>query len=134
MAVQRNSPLSFVAGEALSEFRRVKISPDKKVYYADAAEAGVGVTQNPISAAELAAGVAVAVRFDTEGTSKMTASAAISAGAKVYAAADGKIAPTGTVLIGNAVDAATADGSVIEIAPTMGRLQSSSSSSSSSST
>jgi hypothetical protein len=61
------------------------------------------------------------------------ASAAIDAGAKVYAAAGGKVAPTGTLLIGTALDAASANNSVIEVIPHIARTQSSSSSSSSSS-
>jgi len=71
--------------------------------------------------------------YDHGGTHKMTASGTITAGAKVYAAASGKIAGTGTLLIGTALDAATEDGSVIEVVPHISRQQSSSSSSSSSS-
>ena len=78
---------------------------------ADASDYGFGVTQEGV-----ASGKDADVRFyEHGGTLKMTASAAITAGAKVYAAADGKIAATGTKLIGTALDAATDDGSVIAV-------------------
>jgi len=130
MTTQSESPCSFLTGEAVVAWRRVKLTPSRTVIYADAVDAGIGVTQN-----DAASGEAVAVRRDAAvGTSKMMASGAIAAGKKVYAAASGKIAQSGSVLIGNAVDAATADGSIIEVVPTLGIQQSSSSSSSSSST
>ena len=130
MTTQSNNPPSFPAGEALVAWRRVKLTPSRTVIYADASDAGIGVTQN-----DAASGEAVAIRRDAGvGTSKMTVSAAIAAGKHAYAAADGKIAPTGSVLIGDTVDAGTADGSVVEVIPTLGLQQSSSSSSSSSST
>jgi len=67
------------------------------------------------------------------GTRTFESVGAISAGDLVYAAAGGKIAATGTLLIGTALDAATGDGSVIEVLPHVGHQQSSSSNSSSSS-
>jgi len=66
------------------------------------------------------------------GTRTFETVGAISAGDLVYAAG-GKIAATGTLLIGTALDAATGDGSVIEVLPHVGHQQSSSSNSSSSS-
>jgi len=51
-------------------------------------------------------------------TRKMIAAAAISFGANVYAAASGKVASTGTLLEGVALEAATAAGDVIEVLPT----------------
>jgi hypothetical protein len=45
----------------------------------------------------------------------MVALTAITAGNPVYAAASGKIAATGTVFVGTALEAATADGDVIEV-------------------
>ena len=128
MTVQSDSPKSFVAGEDLTAFKRVKLAM-RNAWLADAADYGVGVTQEAKSS-----GYNIDVRmYDHGGTLKMTASGAITAGAKVYAAASGKIAATGTLLIGTALDAATGDGSVIEVVPHVSRQQSSSSSSSSSS-
>jgi hypothetical protein len=47
----------------------------------------------------------------------MVASEAISAGADVFAAAGGKVASTGTVKVGVALQAAAADGDEIEVDP-----------------
>ena len=129
MTIQSNSPRTFEAGEDMDAFLRVVISADGTVMLADAVDYGIGVTQKDSDDGE-----SVAVRLDGHGgTSKMTASAAISAGDLVYAAASGKIAATGTKLIGTAIDAASGNGSVIEVLPHVSRQQSSSSSSSSSS-
>lgn len=51
------------------------------------------------------------------GTQVMKANAAITRGAAVYAAADGEVAPAGTVLEGYALQAAGADGDLIEVIP-----------------
>ena len=48
-------------------------------------------------------------------TKKVVANAAISAGAAVYQAAAGKVAPAGTILIGTALTAAAADDDLIEL-------------------
>jgi hypothetical protein len=52
---------------------------------------------------------------NAQGTCKMVASVAITSGDLVYAAAGGKVAATGTVVIGEAMEASTADGDVIEV-------------------
>lgn len=52
------------------------------------------------------------------GTKKMVANAAIAAQAPVYQAADGKVAPTGSILVGFALTAAASDGDVIEASDT----------------
>jgi hypothetical protein len=49
------------------------------------------------------------------GTCKMVASVAIALNGAVWAASGGKVAATGTVEIGIALEAATADGDVIEV-------------------
>jgi hypothetical protein len=51
------------------------------------------------------------------GTQLMVASGAITAGNPVYAAANGKVAGAGTVFCGTALEAATADGDIIEVLP-----------------
>ena len=128
MTIQSESPKSFTAGENISAWLRVK-AYGRTVYLADAVDYGIGVVQET-----KASGYQVDVRLDNHGgSSKMTASAAITAGQKVYAAADGKIAATGTKLIGTALDTASGNGSVIEVLLHAGYQQSSSSSSSSSS-
>ena len=128
MTVQSDSPKSFYSGEALTAYKRVKLAT-RNAWLADAADYGVGVTQEQVAISK-----SVDVRmYDHGGSLKMTASGAISAGAKVYAAASGKIAATGTLQIGTALDAATANNDVIEVVCHLARGQSSSSSSSSSS-
>ena len=80
MSRQQNSPITMIAGEALAAWRNIKA--DGK--YADAGEAGVGITQ-----AAAANGVPVLVRpHNHGGTCKITAAGAFSAGATLYSAAD----------------------------------------------
>jgi len=131
MTTMSNSPKSFTSGEALGAFLRVKIAgATRAAWLADAADYGVGTVLEGVAISK-----DVAIRlWEHGGSHKCVASGAISAGQKVYAAAGGKIAVSGTLLIGTALDAATADGSVIEVLPHLGYQQSSSSSSSSSST
>lgn len=107
---------AFTAGGALAIHLRVKLTSGKL------AAAGVGVTDElleigTITQAAFADLDIRPVRLRTAaGTTKMVASAAISAGAAVYGAAAGKIATTvsGT-LLGVALEAATADGDIIEV-------------------
>jgi len=128
MTTQADSPRTFTAGEDLDAFLRVKAA-GRTVSLAGSSDYGIGATQKDADSGEN-----VAIRLDAHGgTMKMTASGAITTGDKVYAAASGKIAATGTILIGTALDTATGDGSVIEVLPHPGYQQSSSSSSSSSS-
>jgi hypothetical protein len=131
MSQQRNSPSSFVAGEALGQYRRVRLNNAGQVEYSDAADYGIGIVQNTV-----ASGSHATVRsYEHGGSHQMVASAAVVINKLVYAAADGKVAPTGTLVIGTAKEAASGDNSVFEVWPHVGRaLQSSSSSSSSSST
>ena len=128
MSSQTDTPITLLAGEAMATaFVRVKAN-GRTAYLADAVDAGVGTLQAPV-----ASGANCTVRRDTQGSSKMICNAAIVAGAKVYAAASGKIAPSGSKIVGTALDAGTGNNSVIEVLPHPGVNQSSSSSSSSSS-
>ncbi len=60
--------------------------------------------------------VAVALLGIANHTVEAVASGAISAGAKVYLAASGKVAATGTIFVGIALTAATAADDIIELA------------------
>lgn len=113
MSQQADSPKTFVSGEALSAFRRVKIS-GSTVVYADAGEHGIGVTQEAV-----ASGDNVSVRLDTHGGSqKVTASKAIIAATVVYGAADGKVTDSASGnAVGQTCEAATAANDIIEIVP-----------------
>lgn len=102
---------AFTAGAALALFLRVKLTAGK-LAAAGSTDHELGTMEKP-SFADLDV---VAVRLRTaQGTCKMVASEAITAGNAVYAAASGKIAASGTVLIGIALEAATANNDVIEV-------------------
>lgn len=106
--------LSLEAGAALAQYRLVK--PDTGVLqYADDNDTNVlGATMQ----AALAAGDIVPVRSRLcAGTMILTASEAISQYAACYQAANGKVASSGTVLVGLALQASTADGDLIEVLP-----------------
>lgn len=104
---------TFQAGAAIAQFLRVKITSSKL------AVAGVGDDDmGTIERASFADLDYVPVRLmNAQGTRKMVAGAAVTAFTKVYQAASGKIddAAAGK-LIGTALEAATADGDIIEVA------------------
>ena len=128
MSQYSDSPKSFIAGAAIAAFLRVKVF-GRTAYLAGASDYGIGTAIEGI-----ASGAPVGVRdWKHGGSHKCIAAGTIGAGDKVYAAAGGKIAATGTRLIGTALDAATGNNSIIEVVPHIGYQQSSSSSSSSSS-
>lgn len=102
---------TFTAGAALAKFIRVTLTAGK-LAAADGSTSEIGV----IDEAAFADGDIRSVRLRTaEGTDKFVASEAITAGDPVYAAASGKIAASGTVLVGKALEAATANGDIIEV-------------------
>ena len=101
---------SFVAGEDLEAYRRVKLSSGN-VVYADAGEEFIGVTSHKALNTEQ---VTVNLRSASR-TYKMVASSAITAGNTIYGAIDGKVSASASgVAQGVALEAATADGDVIE--------------------
>lgn len=110
---------TFDAGENLEPWRRVKLSSSSgtQVEYSDAGEDYIGVTQHQADSGEQ-----VTVRMaNPEGTLKVAAGAAVSVGATVYGAADGKVSSTASgAPQGIALDAASGDGSVIEVSPAIG--------------
>lgn len=102
---------TFQAGAALAPDVRVKLSSGK-LALAGVNDAELGVTADR-AYADLDY---VAVRLRTsEGTFRAIASAAIAVDGLVYAGASGKVSPTGSLLIGKALTAASADGDVIEV-------------------
>lgn len=102
------------AGGALAAYRRVKLAADV-LSYAGATEEAVGVTLEEA----FAANDEIMVRLNSaQGTVKMTAGAAIVQGADVWGAANGKLAAAaggGALRIGIAMEAAGADGDIIEV-------------------
>ena len=114
MSQQVDSPMTFTATEALAIARRVKLttSSGTAVEYADQGDWFVGVTQEAAAADGL---ISVKDKKDG-GTMKVTADGAISAGADVYGADDGKVSATVSgIIIGVALEAALADGDIIEV-------------------
>ncbi|MEN6424021.1 MAG: capsid cement protein [Phycisphaerales bacterium] len=103
------SKRTFTAGADLAAHRRVKLSGTSVVYAGDEEDA-IGVTE---FAALLGEDITVRL-INTGGTFEVTAAGAIAAGGAVYPAADGKVEATGTNAKGTALDAATADGDIIE--------------------
>jgi hypothetical protein len=115
MATQTNNPgMAVVAGAALVARRLVKY--DGTYCGADAVTDFVGVTQEP-----RALGEPTPVRFLSAGTAILTASVAITAGALVYKAANGKVGITNTnALVGIALEAAAGDGIEFQVKPLVG--------------
>jgi hypothetical protein len=118
--MSENSGLrTFIAGEALGENIRVKIESGTtmdppEVVAAGAGEQHIGVTQFAV-----ADGTAVTVKITaTPGTVEVVAADSFSRGATLYGAASGKVSDTASgSAIGIAVEAATATGDIIEMAP-----------------
>lgn len=103
---------TFTAGGAIAEHLRVKTP--SAIALAGAADAELGTAET----ASFASGDTITVRLRTAiGTRKMVASEAITAGNTVYAAASGKVAASGTVVCGTALESATANNDVIEVLP-----------------
>ena len=102
---------AFTAGAAIDQYLRVKVSSGV-LQVATAADQALGT----IEVESFASGDVVPVRLRSAvGSRKMVASVAITAGNLVYAAASGKVAATGTVVEGIALETSTADGDIIEV-------------------
>lgn len=115
MGKETNSPVTFTATEALAAFRRVKLTSASgtAVEYADQSDSDgfVGVTNAP---ALITANIAVHLKGAFK-TFKCCASEAFAAKATLYAADDGKVSDTSSGnTIGTALEAATADGDIVE--------------------
>lgn len=101
----------FSVSSAIGANLRVKLSAGV-LALAGSTDTELGTLDNPVVTGDTVA----SVRLRTaQGTAKMVASEAITANNPVYAAASGKIAASGTILVGKAIEAANADGDVIEV-------------------
>jgi hypothetical protein len=98
---------------ALAEGLRVKMSAGYLVV-AGAADDEAGVLNRRVLATD---NVAPVIPLDDEGVRHMVASEAITQFATVYAGANGKIAASGSLIRGLALEAASGDGSVIKVLP-----------------
>jgi hypothetical protein len=105
---------SLVAAAAIALYLRVGQNSSGQAYLAGAGDAGMGTVFSP----SLAANESLSVRlWNASGTHKMVASGAITRAALVYAAAGGKVAASGSVCLGVAMETSTADNDVIEVFP-----------------
>lgn len=105
---------TFTAGEELLIHRRVKLTGDYTVQYADAGEAGIGT----VSAAKDNTQKVAIVLHGGMGTRTMVANGSITQNDLVYPAADGKVTSTVTgAALGRALEAASSDGDWIEVLP-----------------
>lgn len=106
---------TFVADEAIAVNLRVKLDSDGRVTVAGLADKEVGTAVTPA----FAAGDTISVKLrGSVGTHKMVAIEALAAGATVYTEANGKVQDTAAATsfqVGTALEAATADGDVIEV-------------------
>lgn len=103
---------SYPSSSALSAYRRVVLSGGV-LAYAAAAEVSIGTLEAPTQSTDERG----TVRLRTaQGTRKYVASGAITANVDVFGAASGKISATKAgEYLGKSVEAATADGDVIEV-------------------
>lgn len=113
MATSFESPLALKANTALSAFRLVALSTNGSVGYSTAATTPVGVTGADIPADSFATAKVYSARGNIYPIT-ITGSAS-TAGALVYAAADGQVAITGSVLVGISAEASGAAGTIVPV-------------------
>lgn len=109
---------TFIAASALAPHLRVKITDattsPPTVGLAGATDVAIGT----VEARALAAADRVVIRLVTaQGTRKMVATGVITGGNPVYAAASGKVASSGTVVEGRALETTAANNDVFEVLP-----------------
>lgn len=106
-----SSFINDIAAGAIGQFLRVKTRGALVV--ATATDLAIGFTDYPI----LAAGGCTIIAPNKQGTVKVVSNGIIAKNGNCYAAASGKVAPTGTIIEGKAFEAAGADGDIIEMLP-----------------
>jgi len=102
------------ADAAIAKYARVIFEADGRCVTAGIAQIGDGIAQEPA----FAAGDVISVKlWNSGGTFKMIANEASAAAANLYTEADGKVQDTAAAtsfLFAKALEAATADGDIIE--------------------
>ena len=105
---------TFIADAAIAQFARVIFEADGRVVTAGLTQVGDGIAQT----AAFAAGDAIDVKlWNSSGTFKMIAQEALAVAAPLYTEAAGKVQDTAastSFLFAKALEAATADGDIIE--------------------
>jgi hypothetical protein len=106
---------TFIADEAIAIHLRVKLDSDGRVTIAGLADKDIGTAVTPAAAA----GDPITVRLRTaSGTHKMIAQEALTVGSEVFTETAGKVQDTAQATsfrIGIALEAAAADGDIIEV-------------------
>lgn len=115
MSTQLEGNGSFVTSAAISAFRGVTLGTDRRVAASATAVLPLGYTQQDADS-----GDAVSVKFfNGPGTIRVSVTGCpVTAGDAVFAGAAGQVVRTGgTVTVGRALESASVDGTIIEIAP-----------------
>jgi len=113
-AINDTGRRAFIATAAIAEAVRVKIVTGKLVAADADDENWIGVTERAAFNADEVITVAMRTK---PGTLRGTAAGAFIAGALLYAAAAGKIDDSGTVIVGTAIGASSADTDIVEFVP-----------------
>lgn len=112
MSQQSQRVRTFEAAAAITRYTRVKIDTNGKAAVAAESDETDGIAQDTVASGDPVAVLMV----NAAATAKLTAVQAITKGAKAYAASSGKIGTTSAnALVGIAIEAASADGDVIEV-------------------
>lgn len=102
----RSGPITFQAGATLDQFRLVKLDENGKVVYAGAADKPHGVVTEQAAAAadrttnDLSLGLPENIAVHLGGVVAVATDGEFTPGVAVYAAAEGKAATTGTIVVG----------------------------------
>ena len=111
--------LTFDTGEAIEQYRMMRLNSSKAWVYADAGEMPMAVSREKIASGLPLCGILLR---NKPGTIKAVSAGTVAFADRVYAANDGKVSATNTgVLIGYALKAGSA-GSVIEVLPALQRV------------
>jgi hypothetical protein len=114
MSQFRNEVIAVACALALAQNLRVKYDGSFNLVAAGSSDVELGTLRD----ASFAAGDVRSVLLrNVDGTKVFVASEAITKGTDVYAASSGKVASTGTIKVGTALEAAAADGDWIEVLP-----------------
>jgi len=113
---------ALAASQTILTGQRVQLDSSGNLLLASNDDSWIGVAEadGDTNATAGTASTTISVRLRNDaGTFWFMASAAVTANALLYTAASGKVASTGTTKLGfRAIEAATADGDIIECCPT----------------
>lgn len=102
----------FTASAAIGQHLRVYLTASNTLALAGANDYGIGTMEDAATAANEQVGVRL---NSAQGTRKCVANGAITVGDPVYLSAAGKVGASGSARYGIALEAATADGDIIEV-------------------